>query len=88
MCRLIPVSQLVELPVNWIRSNDARLAPILESLSNGDGIDKPIDLIRCGCGKTYMLKDGGHRITAANTIWKTTGKDLVLRVHEHVADFQ
>lgn len=37
-------------------------------------INEPIRLLNCGCGKTYMLEDGGHRITAAYKIFKKQGR--------------
>lgn len=88
MCTNIPVSELVKLPINWVRSDDKRLNTIFSSLKTGDRVDKPIKLLNCGCGKTYMLEDGGHRITAAYRFFKETGRDVIIPVHKYVSKFQ
>lgn len=87
MCTYQPVSEIVKLPITWIRGNDDRLKGVFKSLKEGDGIKQPIKLISCGCGKTYMLEDGGHRITAAHKLFKETGEDVMIRIHKYVADF-
>ena len=87
MCTKIPVSELVELPINWVRGDDERLNTIYKSLKTGNGINNPIRLLNCGCGKTYMLEDGGHRITAAYKLFQKTGQDVMIRVHKFVSDF-
>lgn len=88
MCTYMPVSEVVKLPINWVRGDDERLKTVFKSLEKGDGFKKPIKLLNCGCGKTYMLEDGGHRITAAHNIYKKTGKDIMVRIHRYVAEFQ
>lgn len=88
MCTYMPVSEVVKLPINWVRGDDDRLKTVFRSLKNGDGVREPIKLLNCGCGKTYMLEDGGHRITAAHKIYKKTGRDVMVRIHKLVADFQ
>ena len=88
MCRKVPVSELIKLPINWIRGDDERLATVFKSLNNGQKINEPIRLLICGCGNTYMLEDGGHRITAAYKLFQKTGKDVILRVHEYISDLQ
>ncbi len=88
MCTYMPVSEVVKLPINWVRCDDERLRTVFKSLKNGDGFKEPIKLLNCGCGKTYMLEDGGHRIAAAHDLYKKTGKDVMVRVHRHVAEFQ
>ena len=88
MCIYMPVSEVVKLPINWIRGDDERLNTVFKSLKKGDGFRKPIELLSCGCGKSYMLADGGHRITAAHKLYKKTGKDILVRIHKYVADFE
>ena len=88
MCTKIPVSELVTLPINWVRGNDERLNSVFSSLKKGQGVNTPITLLNCGCGKTYMLEDGGHRITAAYQLFKKTGKDILIPVHQYTSDFQ
>jgi hypothetical protein len=88
MCTQVPVSELVKLPISWVRGNDERLKSVFSTLKAGQGINEPIKLLNCGCGKTYMLEDGGHRITAAHKIFKKTGKDILIPVHKFVSDFQ
>lgn len=88
MCDMRPVSELVQLPINWVRGDDARLDSVFRSLKSGDNVDEPIQLINCGCGKTYILEDGGHRITAAYKIFQKTGRDTLIPVHTFVSDFQ
>jgi hypothetical protein len=88
MCQTIPVSELVKLPINWVRGDDERLNTIFKSLKHSQSINEPIQLLNCGCGKTYMLQDGGHRITAAYKLFQKTGKDIMIRVHKHISDFQ
>ena len=88
MCTYMPVSEVVKLPITWVRGDDERLKNVFKSLENGDGLKKPIKLLSCGCGKTYMLEDGGHRISAAYKLYEKTGKDVMVRIHKHVADFR
>ncbi len=88
MCTRVPVSELVELPITWVRGDDERLKDVFKSLKKGDPVSQPIRLLNCGCGKTYMLEDGGHRITAAYKMYKKTGKDILIPVHKFVSDFQ
>ncbi|MBV7336080.1 hypothetical protein KFU94_49165 [Chloroflexi bacterium TSY] len=83
----IPVSELVQLPINWVRADDERLKTVFKSLRAGNTIHDPIRLLNCGCGKTYVLEDGGHRITAAYKYYKKTGSDLLIPVEKYVADF-
>lgn len=87
MCTGIPVSEWVKLPINWVRSDDKSLDTILSSLKSGNRIDEPIKLLNCGCRKTYMLEDGGHRITAAYKIFQATGDDVIIPVHKYVSKF-
>lgn len=84
----LPVSELVQLPISWVRGDDERLKTIFKSLKAGIGINDPIRLLNCGCGKTYMLEDGGHRITAAHKLFRKTGKDVMIPVHKYVSKFQ
>ncbi len=88
MCTQVPVSELVELPITWIRGDDDRLSTVFNSLKMGNPVSQPIRLLNCGCGKTYMLEDGGHRITAAYRLYQKTGRDVMIPVHKLVADFQ
>lgn len=88
MCTYMPVSELVKLPINWVRSDDQRLMTIFKSLKNGNALHQPIKLLNCGCGKTYMLEDGGHRITAAYRLYQKTGNDVMVRIHLYVAEMQ
>ncbi|MEH6579234.1 MAG: hypothetical protein V7731_19400 [Amphritea sp.] len=88
MCTKVPVSELIQLPITWIRGDDERLKTVFKSLKDGDSIKEPIRLLNCGCGKTYMLEDGGHRITAAYKIFKKTGRDVMVPVHKFVSKFQ
>ena len=83
----MPVSRLIKLPINWVRGDDDRLRTIFNSLEAGSEIHTPIRLINCGCGKTYILEDGGHRISAAYQHYKRTGTDVLLPVETLVADF-
>ena len=87
MCTYMPVSELVELPINWVRGDDERLKTIFKSLKAGNGIKEPMRLINCGYGKTYMPEDGGHRITAAYKLFKKAGKDVMARVQKYVSGF-
>ncbi len=87
MCTNVPISELVELPINWIRGNDERLNTVFKSLKAGQDINEPVRLLNCGCGNTYILEDGGHRITAAYKLFQETGKDVMIRVHKLIADF-
>ena len=87
MCEMLPVSELVRMPINWVRGDDARLGAVFESLRGGGCVKAPIRILRCGCGKSYMLEDGGHRIAAAHRILKKTGRDILIPVHFCVADF-
>ena len=87
MCTSLPVSEVVKLPITWIRGDDERLKNVFKSLKSGDELKEPIKLINCGCGKTYMLEDGGHRITAAYKLFEKTGKDVMVRIHTHVTEF-
>jgi len=87
MCNLIFVSELIKLPITWVRGNDERLNTVLKSLKAGHNINQPIRLLICGCGKTYMLEDGGHRITAAYQLFKKTCEDVMIPVHKLVANF-
>ena len=82
-----PVSELVKPPIEWVRGDDARLGGLLAALAGGQTIGAPIRLLVCGCGKTYMLADGGHRITAAHRHLLRTGVDLALPVERLVAPF-
>ena len=75
------VSELVSLDLNWIQGEDARFKSILRELRKGADINDAIQLIRCACGKTYVLQDGGHRISAAFKIYQDTGKDLNIPVN-------
>ena len=88
MCEYLPVSEVVKLPINWVRGNDDRLKTIFRSLTDGDGFKEPIKITNCGCGKSYMLEDGGHRITAAYELFRKTGQDIQVRIHRFKADFQ
>ena len=88
MCTKVPVSALVRLPISWIRGDDERLKTVFRSLKAGNSISNPIRLLNCGCGKTYMLEDGGHRITAAYKLFRETGRDVMLPVHKFVAKIQ
>ncbi len=87
MITQMPVSALVQLPINWVRGDDERLNTIFKSLKEGADIHLPIRLLNCGCGKTYVLEDGGHRISAAHKLYKKTGEDLLIPVEMLVADF-
>ncbi|PKF49911.1 hypothetical protein AT251_15320 [Enterovibrio nigricans] len=78
--------ETVELNVNWVRGKDARFTSLLKSLRKGDGIREPILLINCACGKTYILQDGGHRISAAYQRYLETGKDALLPVSVFYSD--
>ncbi|MEZ8142990.1 hypothetical protein A1OO_12495 [Enterovibrio norvegicus FF-33] len=77
---LIPVSELVKMDLQWLRGDDARFKSVLKSLKSGDSIKEAIQLIRCACGKTYILQDGGHRISAAFKLFQDTGQDLPIPV--------
>ncbi len=83
----MPVSELVALPIDWSRGRDARFAHIADSLSAGAGIRQPIRVVVCGCGRSYLLDDGGHRISAAFAHFQRTGEDLQLPVEKLVAPF-
>ena len=87
MCTKMAVSELVNLSINWVRSDDKRLDTIFSSLKSGNEINEPINLLNCGCGKTYMLNDGGHRITAAYKHYQKTGIDVLIPVRKHVSSF-
>ena len=87
MCTHMPVSELVKLPIHWVRGDDARLVSVFRSLKAGASISAPIRLLNCGCGKTYMLEDGGHRISAAFKHFEQTGDDVLIPVHTFVAPF-
>lgn len=84
----VPVSELVELSITWLRADDQRLDSIFRSLKGGNPISEPIKLLNCGCGKTYMLEDGGHRITAAYRLFQETGNDVRVPVRTFVSAFQ
>ncbi len=88
MCTKVAVSELVQLPIYWVKGDDERLKTVLKSLKEGNGINEPIRLLNCGCGKKYMLVDGGHRITAAYKLFKKTGRDVMIPVHKIVSKFQ
>ena len=88
MIKYIPVSQLIRLPIEWVRGNDERLKTILSSLRVKPAINNPIRIVKCGCGKSYGLVDGGHRITAAHQHYKKTGIDIVIPVEESVSNYQ
>lgn len=88
MCTQVPVSELVKMDITWIRGDDKRLETVFSSLKGGGCITSPIQLLNCGCGKTYMLADGGHRITAAYKILKKTGRDVLIPVHKKISDYQ
>ncbi|GEM_PF-1285249 len=88
MCTKIPVSELIKLPIHWVRGDDERLATVFKSLQAGQDINAPISLLNCGCGKTYILEDGGHRITAAYKHFKQTGRDIMIPVHKHISTSQ
>lgn len=75
------VSKLVAMNLNWVRGEDARFKSILKELKQGADINEAIQLIRCACGKTYVLQDGGHRISAAFKIYQDTGKDIDIPVN-------
>ncbi|WP_407333490.1 hypothetical protein [Enterovibrio sp. 27052020O] len=77
---LIPVSELVKMDLHWLRGEDNRFQSVLKSLKQGEGIKEAVQLIRCACGKTYILQDGGHRISAAFRLFQETGKDLCIPV--------
>ncbi|MDD1780096.1 hypothetical protein LRP49_02685 [Enterovibrio sp. ZSDZ35] len=76
----MPVTKLVELDLHWVRGKDVRFTTLLKSLRKGDGIREAILLINCACGKTYILQDGGHRISAAYQLYLESGKDSLLPV--------
>lgn len=88
MIKYIPVSQLVNWPIEWVRGNDERLKTVLSSLRVKPAINNPIRIVKCGCGKSYGLIDGGHRITAAYQHYKKTGIDIVIPVEESVSNYQ
>ncbi|MEH6627779.1 MAG: hypothetical protein V7739_15140 [Motiliproteus sp.] len=88
MCTKVSVSELIQLPISWVRGDDERLKTVFRSLKAGHSINEPIRLLNCGCGKTYMLEDGGHRITAAYKLFKKTGHDVMIPVHKLVSKFQ
>ena len=85
----MPVSELVQLPIDWMRGKDARFIALVASLAGGSDIREPVRVLVCGCGQTYLLDDGGHRISAAFDHFKRTGEDLRLPVErlaqEHAA---
>ncbi|MCB1957001.1 MAG: hypothetical protein KDG55_15065 [Rhodocyclaceae bacterium] len=83
----MPVSELVQLPIDWMRGKDARFIALVASLAGGSDIREPVRVLVCGCGQTYLLDDGGHRISAAFDHFKRTGEDLRLPVERLVADF-
>ncbi len=88
MCTKVPVSDIVKLPINWVRGDDKRLETVFRSLKAGNCINDAIRLLNCGCGKTYMLEDGGHRISAAYKLYVETGQDVTIPVHTYVSEFQ
>ncbi len=88
MCIKMPVSELVKLPISWVRGDDERLNTVFKTLKMGQDINSPIKLLNCGCGKTYMLEDGGHRITAAYKLFIKTGEDIKIPVHKYISKFQ
>lgn len=88
MCAQVPVSELIELPITWVRGNDERLKTVFKSLKSGHAIQEPIRLLNCGCGKSYMLEDGGHRITAAYKMYKKTGRDILIPVKKLISTYQ
>jgi len=88
MCTNIPVSELIKLPISWVRGNDDRLDTVFKSLKEGNSINKPIKILNCGCGKAYMLEVGGHRITATEKIIIKTGDDVMIPVHKYTSKSQ
>ncbi|MGF1707404.1 hypothetical protein [Enterovibrio baiacu] len=78
--QMMPISDIVKLDLHWVRGEDARFAAIMKSLKRGEAINEAIKLIQCACGKTYILQDGGHRITAAHKLFQQTGKDTLIPV--------
>lgn len=87
MIKYVPVSELINTPIDWVRGNDDRLKTILSSLRVKPSINNAIKVVRCGCGKSYGLVDGGHRITAAYQHYKKTGVDIVIPVEEVVSNY-
>ena len=81
------VSELVKLPIDWRRGKDPRFIQIVASLAGGSNIRQAIRVLVCGCGRSYLLDDGGHRISAAFDHYQRTGEDLQLPVERLVADF-
>lgn len=88
MIKYVPVSKLIRMPINWVRGNDERLKTVLSSLRVKPAINNPIKIVKCGCGKSYGLIDGGHRITAAYQHYKKTGIDINIPVEESVSNYQ
>jgi hypothetical protein len=46
MCTKIPVSELIQLPITWVRGDDERLQTVFKSLKAGNSIEQPIRLIK------------------------------------------
>jgi len=88
MSELIPVSALIKLPITWIRADDERINTVFKSLQSGSSINEPIRLLNCGCEKTYILEDGGHRISAAYKLFQKTGKDTLIPVRRFISQYK
>jgi len=88
MSELIPVSQLIKLPITWIRADDDRINTVFKSLQAGSNINEPIHLLNCGCEKTYILEDGGHRISAAYKLFQITGNDTLIPVRRFISKYK
>ncbi len=56
MSVLIPVSELVKLPIRWIRADDKRINTVVKLLQFGSNINESIRLLNCGCEKPIFLK--------------------------------
>lgn len=87
MIKQVPVSELVNWEINWVRGDDERLQTILSSLRVNTSINDPVKIVICGCGKSYGLVDGGHRITAAFQHFQKTGKDIFIPVDEVISEY-
>ena len=85
MIKFVSIAELTRLPINWVRGDDDRLKTVLKSLNKNMKINDPIQLMNCGCGKTYILEDGGHRLTAAYKVYKKTGREIMIPVEIHVS---
>ena len=42
MCTKVPVSELVQLPITWVRGNDERLKTVFKSLKSGTVSSNPL----------------------------------------------